>query len=88
MQKLHEKRPCLYKKYIDVLVVMGKNEELRPIAILWDNGERYEIDKIISIRNKASSVGGCGICYECRIQGQRRNLYFERTRWFLESTKP
>ena len=72
MQKLHEPRQRLYKKYVDVLTVMGK----------------YEIDRVLQIRNKASSVGGCGLCYECVIQGQKRDLYFERTRWFLESTKP
>ena len=88
MQKLHEPRQRLYKKYVDVLTVMGKNEVLKPVAVLWDNGIKYEIDRVLQIRNKASSVGGCGLCYECVIQGQKRELYFERTRWFLESTKP
>ena len=88
MQKLHEPRQRLYKKYVDVLTVMGKNEVLKPVAVLWDNGIKYEIDRVLQIRNKASSVGGCGLCYECVIQGQKRDLYFERTRWFLESTKP
>ena len=78
MQKLHEPRQRLYKKYVDVLTVMGKNEVLKPVAVLWDNGIKYEIDRVLQIRNKASSVGGCGLCYECVIQGQKRDLYFER----------
>ena len=63
---------------------MGKNEVLKPVAVLWDNGIKYEIDEVLQIRNKASSVGGCGLCYgECVIQGQKRDLYFERTPlWF------
>ena len=70
MQKLHEPRQRLYKKYVDVLTVMGKNEVLKPVAVLWDNGIKYEIDRVLQIRNKASSVGGCGLCYECVIQGR------------------
>ena len=53
MQKLHEPRQRLYKKYVDVLTVMGKNEVLKPVAVLWDNGIKYEIDRVLQIRNKA-----------------------------------
>lgn len=88
MQKIHKKKSGIYKKYITVITRMQKDEQLIPISIIWDNGIQYPIDKICKISNKASLVGGCGICYECLIGGHRRSLYFERTRWFMESLKP
>ena len=39
-------------------------------------------------KRQASQVGGCGILYRCRIAGVERNLFLERTRWFIESAKP
>ena len=81
MQKLHEPRQRLYKKYVDVLTVMGKNEVLKPVAVLWDNGIKYEIDRVLQIRNKASSVGGCGLCYECVITVYVKNSAEAKKFW-------
>lgn len=88
MQKIHKKELRLYKKYISVLTRMEKDERLIPVSIIWENDIQFPIDKIYKISNKASVVGGCGVCYECLVGGQRRSLYFERTRWFIESVKP
>lgn len=88
MQKIQQQKRRLYKKYITVIARMEKDERLIPIFIVWEQDTRYTIDKIYKISKKASVVGGCGICYECLIGGQKRNLYFERTRWFMESIKP
>ena len=80
----------LYKRYIEVDVHTDKYGNLTPIAIYWDDGKRYEVDKILEKpRQKASPVGGCGILYVCKIQGQVRNIYFEQGyRWFIESFHP
>ena len=56
--------------------------------MIWDNGMEYPIDRVLEIRKSASQVGGCGILYRCRIAGVERNLFLERTRWFIESAKP
>lgn len=88
MQKIQQQKQRLYKKYITVIARMEKDERLTPVFIVWEHDTRYSIDKIYKISKKASAVGGCGICYECLISGQKRNLYFERTRWFIESIKP
>ena len=77
-----------YKRYVDVIVLQTKEGELKPLALVWDNGRQYEVDKVYSTERRASRVGGCGIRYDCRICGARRNLFFERNRWFIESTKP
>ncbi|QIK57155.1 hypothetical protein G7059_04475 [Erysipelothrix sp. HDW6A] len=76
-----------YKKYIDVVVHVNQFGDMMPLFIVFDN-VKYPIDKVLQIRNAASQVGGAGILYECRIQNQVRKLFFERTRWFIESYHP
>jgi len=78
----------LYKKYINVLTMIDKQGRMVPKAISWDNGAEYVIDRVLEVRNAASVVGGGGVLYRCRILGEERNLFFERTRWFIESERP
>ena len=78
----------LYKRYISVVQRVDKEGRITPISIVWDDGKEYSIDRILEIRNSVSRVRGCGILYQCRIPGNIRNLYYERMRWFVESTKP
>ena len=78
----------LYKKYIDVELLQKKDGEIVPQFLLWTDGKRYPIDKVISKERRASPVGGCGMRYTCLIQGKRRNLFLEKDRWFIESLSP
>jgi len=57
-----------------------------PVSIIWVDGRRIEIDEVLDVRQMASlKVGGCGIRYVVRIGTERRNLYLEETRWFVEA---
>lgn len=76
-----------YKRYIDVVAHIDKYGEIRPLIIIFEH-EKYQIDKILEIKKAHSQVGGSGIRYRCRIQNQERNLFLEKNRWFIESTKP
>lgn len=78
----------LYKRYVEMLEHVSKEGMITPMILIWDNGVQYPIDRILEIRKAASTVGGCGTLYKCRIQGNIRNLYHERNRWFIESQKP
>ncbi|MEG0527657.1 hypothetical protein [Amedibacillus sp. YH-ame10] len=78
----------LYKRYVSVYQKVDKEGGITPISIVWEDGREYAIDRIIDVKRAVSEVGGCGILYRCRIAGNIRNLYYERTRWFMESTKP
>lgn len=78
----------LYKKYIEVVALINKEGELTPLFIIWDDNIKYPIDKIIEVRKAHSTVGGGGILYVCKINGQTRHLFYERYRWFIESFKP
>jgi hypothetical protein len=78
----------LYKRYVDVLTLINKEGEMVPLIIVWDDGVKYKIDKVMEIKKAVSTVGGSGILYKCRIQGQERSLFFEKNRWFIESLHP
>lgn len=78
----------LYKRYVDVILEQTKNGQIMPLYICWDNGRKYRIDKVVSRERRASQVGGCGIRYVCMIHGERRNLFLEKNRWFIESYQP
>jgi len=74
------------KKYVEIIAKFEPGGRLMPLEIVWDDGRRFEIDKILEIR-KASSpkVGGAGIRYKCMIYGQERFLFLEdNCRWFVE----
>jgi len=77
-----------YKRYVDVISLQNKYGKITPMYIVWDDGNKYEIDKIKSVAMRASQVGGCGICYSCVIGGHLRDLFYEKNRWFVESFKP
>lgn len=82
------KQTDLYKRYVSVVVEVDKNGVPKPLYIKWDNGVYYKIDRILEKRNAMSVVGGGGILYLVRINDKERKLFFERTRWFIESYNP
>lgn len=77
-----------YKKYVDVILYQNTDGKIVPLQICWNNGRRYTIDRVVSVERRASLAGGCGIRYVCMIQGQCRNLFLEKDRWFIESMRP
>ena len=57
----------LYKRYVDVVTLQRKSGTMTPLFLLWDDGRKYAIDKVVSVERRASQVGGCGIRYACMI---------------------
>lgn len=74
----------VYKYYVDVETMIRADGSLDPVAMFW-KGHRYEVDKVIKIRETFCKAGGCGVRYTCRFGSDERNLFWERNRWFLES---
>jgi len=65
---------------------------MTPASLKWEDGEVYEIDKVLDVRRAASAAGSLGIRYTVRIMGHERRLFYEDTysatgkpRWFVES---
>lgn len=72
------------KKYVPVLVHFDQEGKMRPVMIEYDEGQKFEIDKIVDVRRAAcQSVGGVGDRYTVRIQGRESYLWFEKGRWFV-----
>ena len=58
---------------------------IRPMAITWEDGRVFEIDRILDVRRAASlKAGGLGIRYICRIRGKEVRLFNEEGHWFME----
>jgi hypothetical protein len=76
-----------YKVYVDVFAVFTAEGELRPKYLIWEDGTKYEIDRIKKRERCASlRAGGIGILYVCMVRGREIRLFYEENyRWFLEA---
>ena len=74
------------KIYVDVLARFSKEGQLMPQSITWDDGRKFDIDRIKDVSRAASlKAGGVGIRYACQICGQDKYLYYEgENMWFVE----
>ncbi len=62
----------------------------KPLRLVWEDGRKYDIDKILRVDRCASlKAGGAGIRYVCRILGQRVELFYEENGfWFVNRKTP
>ncbi|MDO4540206.1 MAG: hypothetical protein Q4B48_03750 [Syntrophomonadaceae bacterium] len=73
------------KVYVEAIVRYDPEGGIHPLAITWEDGSRWAIDKVIDIRPQASrKAGGAGICYTIKIGRHQRQVYLEEGRWFIE----
>ena len=74
------------KVYIEVIVKVNADGSLRPLMIVWDDGQKFKVDRVLHARPRASTkVGGCGMMYTVMIEGKERYLFNEEDgRWFVE----
>jgi len=82
------------KTYVDVLVDFDIDGNMKPKQILWEDGRKYTVDKVLDVRPAASlKVGGQGDRFTIMVWGKQSYLWFERNaalsgcqlgRWFVE----
>jgi len=73
------------KRYVEVDVTIDVNGKYIPRAITWDDEQKYEIDKVLDVRQAASlKVGGNGVRYFVRVGETETFLFQENPRWFVE----
>ena len=87
-----------YKVYVAVDVSFSSEGVMLPRAVVWEDGHRYNIDRVKDIRpGYAAKAGGQGDRYTILVNGQITYLYFERStnlagnvigRWFVERKVP
>ena len=78
--------PEYRKVYVDVFAVMRRDGTVLPRSFVWEDGERYTIDRVLHIVPAASlKVGGRGIRYTVTIGANERYIFRDEDRWFVEA---
>ena len=78
--------PEYRKVYVDVFAVMKRDGTVLPRSFVWEDGERYTIDRVLHIVPAASlKVGGRGIRYTVKIGMNKRYIFRDEDRWFVEA---
>lgn len=75
------------KVYVTVNVDHRTDGTARPNTIIFEDGEKYEIDRVKAFcRAAATKVGGTGIRYTVVICGTETYLFDEENgKWFVEA---
>ena len=75
------------KTYVEVVVDFDTEGRMTPLSIVWADGRRFEIDRVIERRRAASlKVGGQGMRYLVEVCGRTTFLYHEDPAWFVEGS--
>ena len=73
------------KIFVEVVAKFSPSGKLTPLWMVWEDGIRYDIDRVLDVRRAASlKAGGIGIRYTVVISGRERFLYFDDSQWFVE----
>ena len=68
------------KVYVPVEVQFRSDGVMLPRMITWEDGTKYEIDRVTDIRQAAAMrAGGQGDRYTVLINGKQSYLFFERS---------
>ncbi len=74
------------KVYVDVVAKIGSDGFVTPLTVIWEDGRRYEIDKVIQVaRAYASKAGGTGIRYTISVGNKITYLFEDEGKWFVEA---
>lgn len=82
------------KVYVEVVTVTKPDGLMLPRSLVWEDGQRYKIDRVSQIKPAAAmKAGGQGDRYTIWVNGKQSYLFFERNssltgnnigRWFVE----
>jgi hypothetical protein len=76
------------KVYVGVESYTDEGGHVSPHIVHWLDGRRFEIQKVLDERHAVCiGAGGRGIRYTCLINGRKRFLFFEGSRWFVDAAK-
>lgn len=73
------------KTFVRVTAEHDESGQTRPLLLTWNDGRKYEIDKVLDVRQAPSlKGGGLGVRYTCRIRGKEVYLFCDEGKWFVE----
>lgn len=76
--------------YVEVVAKFPAGGGMRPLYIVWEDGRKYEIDRVKSVGRAPARVSSIlPVRYTCVFGGRERCLYFEEAekRWFVERVR-
>ena len=74
------------RAYVKVVVEYSPEGNIRPLMVEWEDGRRFEVDRLLDVRRAASTkAGGQGMRYTVRILGHEPYLFEDEGRWFVEA---
>ena len=75
----------MLKINLDILVEHKSDGKVSPRTILWPDGRKFDIDKVLDVRwAPALKAGGVGMRYLCMVCGRERAIFEMRGMWFVE----
>lgn len=73
------------KVSVRVLAEFDESGQLWPRSLVWEDGRKYVIDRVVNVSPGFSlKVGISGIRYQCIIQGRQISIFQDGNRWFME----
>ena len=74
------------RAYVKVVVEYSLEGNISPLMVEWEDGRRFEVDRLLDVRRAASTkAGGQGMRYTVRILGHETYLFEDEGRWFVEA---
>ena len=77
------------KVYVEVNADHLPDGSILPRSLVWENGRRFRVDRILDVRPAASlKAGGAGLRYTVRVHDKETFMFLEDdhgvNRWFME----
>lgn len=73
------------KCYVEVIARHALDGSVEPLALVWEDGRVFAIDRVIEKRRAASMrVGGHGLRYTVSICGRERFVWLDDRGWYVE----
>lgn len=76
------------KVYVAVILRVDEDGKMSPLAVEWETGRRYDITKIIDVRQAPPRHVGSGptVRYTVIVAGRVKELFYDSfsNRWFVE----
>lgn len=74
------------KVFVEVELRVSPEGEIRPLSITFEDGIKYEIDRLCQrTRAHSTKVGGTGIRYTIVINNHQTYLFEDDGKWFVEA---
>ena len=75
-----------HKAYVNVIVEHQLDGQKTPLQIIFEDGRKFNIDRVVERRRAAATKGGgTGIRYKIIIGRQERYIYEDDGLWFVEA---